>query len=182
MNPISVQWALYGAPGNALQVMDAVQGIFDGQYNNDPATNIFTLKNIQPSLFNIPDPAPGKTKTFTIAYQLWSGTPQEATFARAAHDSQTLTLIAGPARKISVFQAFYATSDRGFDVTEELAAYLSDPGNSTSLEVGSQQFLNIFCGGSDPAPSQPKYFSVVYSAGKGTMVRCGHDGETVDIS
>jgi hypothetical protein len=179
---ITVISALYGVPAAVVDVTATVQGIFDEQYENNTNNLAYMLKNIQPSLFNIQDPALGVTKAFTIVYSL--PTVGTDVFMRGAQDYQNLTLTAGPARTIQVRQAIYATNDMGLDVTGKLDAYLGDPGNSTALTIGSQPFRDALTDGSDPAPSVTKYFSVSYTASpnEGTQYLCGYDGQTVNIS
>jgi hypothetical protein len=111
-------------------------------------------------LFSINDPAFNFVKTFTIVYNL----PQVGSdvFMRGAQDNQNLTLTALPPRTIQVTQAIYATNNMGIDVTDKLNAYLRDPGNSSSLTIGSPTFLESLTDGSDPAPGYTKYFSVSY--------------------
>jgi hypothetical protein len=160
-NPmITVIGALYGVPGAVVDVTAAVQGIFDQQYENNANKLAYMLKNIQPSSFNIQDPALGVIKAFTIVYNL--SQVGADLFMRGAQDSANLTLTAGPARTIQVKQAIYATNDMGLDVTEKLNAYLRDPGNSTALTIGSQPFFDALTDGSDPAPKTTKYFSVSF--------------------
>lgn len=179
-NPmITVISALYGAPGATVDVTAAVQGNFDHQYENNANNLAYMLQNIQPSLFNIQDPALGVPKTFTIVYNLPTvGTDD---FMRGAQDSQNLTLTAGPARTIQVKQAIYATNHTGLDVTEKLNAYLRDPGNSTALNIGSPPFLDALTDGSDPAPQTTKYFSVSYTSAEVSKYVCGYDGQIVNI-
>jgi hypothetical protein len=165
-NPlITVVSALYGVPGEVVDVTKAVQGIFDQQYVNNNNTQAFMLQNIQPSLFNISDPSAGNKKAFTIVYNLLKvGTGTDVlTCMRGAQDFQNLTLTAGPPRMIQVTHAIYATNNMGIDVTDKLNAYLYDPGNSSSLIIGSQTFLDALTDGSDPAPQTTKYFSVSFT-------------------
>ena len=185
-NPmITVINALYGIPGTVVDITTQVQNIFDQQYGSNNNTLAFTLQNIQPSLFNIPDPAYGSVKTLTIVYNL----PKVGTdvFMRGAQDSQNLTLTAGPARTIQVKQAVYASPNVGLDVTAKLNAYLRDPGNSAALEVDAQRpFRDALTDGADIDPYVTKYFSVSYtdtaSPSRGTMNLCGYVGQTVNIS
>jgi hypothetical protein len=179
-NPmITVISALYGLPGNVHDVTAAVQGIFDQQYTGNK-TPAFVLKSIGPSLFNIPDPDYGTLKAFTIVYNL--PTVGADLFMRGAHDSENLTLTAGPARTIQVTRAIYATNDFGLDVTDKLNAYLRDPGNSSALKIGGSTFLEIT---GDPAPGAMKYFGASYTdtaSPNQTKSVCGYDTQTVNIS
>jgi len=182
-NPmITVTSALYGIPGTVVDVTTTVQKLFDEQYNTN--TQAFTLQNIGPLIFNIQDPALNQVKTFTIVYNL----PQVGTgtdvFMRGAQDNQNLTLTALPPRTIQVTQAIYATNNMGIDVTDKLNAYLCDPGNNSSLTIGSPTFLDALTDGSDPAPGYTKYFSVSYknTQNQNTKQLCGYDTQVINIS
>jgi hypothetical protein len=182
---ITVKSALYGVPGKVVDVTAKVQGKFDLQYEKNNKTTAFALDSIQPSLFNISDPAPGTTKAFTIVYNL----PAVGVdlFMRGAQDFQNLTLIAGPPRTIQVNQAIYASPNIGLDVTEKLAAYLRDPGNNSFLQIGAQRpFRDVLTDGADIDPNATKYFSISYtntaSPNQDTQKLCGYDGQTVNIS
>jgi hypothetical protein len=179
-NPIiTVISALYGGPGATVDVTAAVQSNFDHQYENNTNNLAYALRNIQPSLFNIPDPAPGAIKAFTIVYNL--PTVGTAVFMRGAQDSQNLTLTAGPSTTIQVTQAIYATNDTGLDVTDKLNAYFRDPGNSSALTISNPAFLDALTDGSDLAPGTTKYFSVSYTSAQVSKYVCGYDGQIVNI-
>jgi len=186
-NPIFVLSALYGAPGaQPADVTSKTQEIFDSQYVLDNNRQTFTLKNISPDLFGIPDPASGQSKTFTIVYSL-AAPRAGSVFMRGAQDFDTLTLTARSSRYIGVMKAVYAGNSGGVDVTGALNRYFRDPDNGAVLTIGSPRFMDALLegGGYDPAPGKKKYFSATYitSPGSTTMKRvCGCDNQTVSLS
>lgn len=182
-NPlITVASALYGAPGYPIiDVSEQTQTLFDNQYVANNGIQQFKLENIQPSLFNIPDPAYGITKTLVVQYTLPEVAPGRS-FSRGTQDGGTLVLTAAPANNITVLKAVYATPQGGLDVTDKLKAYFSDPGNRLTLTVGSQSFWDALTNGADPAVGTRKSFGVVYSKlNNPTNINrvCGYDGQDV---
>jgi hypothetical protein len=183
-NPlIVVNSALYGAPGGAAVAVTAnIQALLDLQYQLNPQLLAFTLP-ISPASLNIADPAPDQVKTLTIAYSI-PGAGAGNAFARGGHDGQNLSLIVGPLNRGEVIGAFYGAGSLGIDLTAKLISYLADPGNSRQIVISSTEFLTSFCGGNDPAPRNPKYFSVRLrkSADSEVIHQCGYDGQTVDLT
>lgn len=183
-NPLlTVQNALYGAPGNqVVDVTAATQAIIDGKYNVNP--NLFTFSlHVSAAGFSILDPAPGAGKMFTMLYTM-PGLGTGRTFMRGCGDGQDVVMTVGPIRTTTVQKAVYATSNLGLDVTAKLNAYLSDPGNSTTMTVGNQAFFNALTAGADPSPLTKKYFSAIYTVTPGAVARsvCGFDGQVVSLT
>jgi hypothetical protein len=120
-NPlIKVQSALYGAPGSAaVDVTTAIQHWFDQQYLFNRQPTAFTLININPALFDIVDPAPGQTKTLTIAYST-AGAGAGDVFARGGQDGDNLSLIVAPLNSGEVTGAFYGAGGFGIDLTTKM--------------------------------------------------------------
>jgi hypothetical protein len=182
-NPlIVVNSALYGAPGiAAVDVTAKTQALFDLQYQANPQLLAFTLADISPALFNIPDPATGQTKTLTIAYSI-PGAGAGDVFYRGGQDAQNLALVATPLNSVEVVRAFYGTGGLGIDLIAKLISYLADPGNSRQIVIGNAAFFTIFCGGNDPAPRISKYFSVTLKKSGYAINQCGYDGQSVDLT
>ena len=183
---ITVISALYGTPGKVIDVTAKIQDIFDQQYeinNSNNTSNLAYTVDIGYTKFDIPDPDPGVVKACTIVYNL-PLVGSDCVFMRGGQDNVTLTLTAGPARTIQVKQAIYATYDMGLDVTEKLNAYLRDPGNSTTLVIGSPTFESALTEGQDFEPGRMKCFSVSYttSSNQNTQHLCGYVDQTVNIS
>jgi len=183
---ITVISALYGTPGKVIDVTAKIQDIFDQQYeinNSNNTSNLAYTVDIGYTKFDIPDPDPGVVKACTIVYNL-PLVGSDCVFMRGGQDNVSLTLTAGPARTIQVKQAIYATYDMGLDVTEKLKAYLRDPGNSTTLVIGSEKFENALTEGQDFEPGRMKCFSVSYttSSNQNTQHLCGYVDQTVNIS
>jgi hypothetical protein len=177
-----VNSALYGAPGiAAVDVTAKVQALFDLQYEANPQLLAFTLTDISPALFNIADPATGQTKTLTIAYSI-PGAGVGKVFFRGGQDRQNLAVVVTPLNSVEVVRAFYGTGRLGIDLTTKLISYLADPRNSRQIVIGSAAFFTTFCGGNDPAPGTPKYFSVTLSKSGYAFNQCGYDGQTVDLT
>ena len=183
-NPlIAVNSAVYGAPGSiAVDVTANIQALFDLQYQNNPQLLVFTLL-IGYTSFDIDDPAPGQTKTLTIAYSI-PGAATGNVFFRGGGDDQYLSLVVAPLNSAEVVGAFYGAGSLGIDLTTKLISYLADPGNSRQIEIGSAAFWNFFCGGSDPAPGIPKSFSIRLRKSPDSEVinQCGCDGQTIDLT
>ena len=176
-NPlIVVNSALYGTPvvGTTVDVTAKIQALFDLQYQANPQLLAFTLL-IGYTSFDIDDPAPGQTKTLTIAYSIPGGATGN-TFARGGQDNQDLSLSVAPLNTGEVIGAFYGAGSLGIDLTTKLISYLADPGNSRQIEIGSAAFWNFFCGGNDPAPGTLNYFSVTLSKSGYAWNQCGYDG------
>jgi hypothetical protein len=183
-NPlILVNSALYGAPGfAAVDVTANIQALFDLQYQHNPQLLAFTLP-ISPAWFNINDPAPGYVKTLTIVYRI-PGADAGNAFARGGQDGQNLSLIVAPLNRGQVIGAFYGAGRLGIDLTTKLTSYLTDPGNSRQIVIGSAAFFEFFCGGNDPASGTLKCFSVRLrkSPDSEGINLCGYDGQTVDLT
>src|SRR5215472_9768098 len=176
-NPlIVINSALYGAPVSiAVDVTANIQALFDLQYQNNPQLLAFTLP-ISPASFNINDPAPGYTKTLTIAYSNPAATGN--VFFRGGYDGQSLALVVTPLNSLEVVRAFYGNGNVGIDLTTKLNSYLAEPGNSRQIVIGSA----AFCGGNDPAPGTLNYFSVTLQKSGYAWSQCGYDGQTVDLA
>jgi hypothetical protein len=159
-----------------------IQALFDLQYQANPQLLAFTLL-IGYTSFDIDDPAPGQTKTLTIAYSI-PGAATGNTFARGGQDNQDLSLSVAPLSTGEVIGALYGTGSLGIDLTAKLTSYLADPGNSRQIEIGGAAFWNFFCGGSDPAPGILKSFSIRLRKSPDSEVinQCGCDGQTIDLT
>lgn len=182
-NPlITVVTALYGTPGHPIvDVSEQIQTLFDNQFAANNNIQQFQLNNIEPTLFNIPDPAYGIVKTLVLSYSLPEVAPGRV-FSRGAQDAGSLLLRVGPAHNITVLKAVYATPQGGLDVTDKLNTYFADPGNSTTLTIGSQLFWDALTNGADPAYGTRKSFGAVYSRlNNPTNINrvCGYDGQDV---
>lgn len=186
-NPlIRVLSALYGSPeivNGVVDVTTAVQGLFDVQYSTNNPLTAFHLVNISSALLNVADPAVGHIKMLTVAYNIPGAGP--STFARGGQDGQDLMFQVAPLCCSNlVTKAYYGTATFGLDLTNKVAAYLADPGNSRSFVIGSADFCQRFCGNSDPAPRVQKFFWLTYChslVGLALNV-CGSDGQTIDVS
>ena len=88
-NPlVVVNSALYGAPNTAaVDVTANIQALFDLQYQANPQLLAFTIP-IRPASVTINDPAPGYTKTLTIAYSIPGAAGN--VFFRGGYDGQNL--------------------------------------------------------------------------------------------
>ncbi len=172
MNNIQILEAYYGSCNiNAIDVTEQVRKKVD---NANTTVSIL----VDPTTFNIPDPDSGVKKSLTIVFSY--GTSSDLILSKSGVDGTTLNLNLS-ANQFEITSATYGTNLTFIDIKDKLNSFTVESLKNTQLAIGSGEFLNRFCGGTDIAPNVPKTLTVSFTVRSQKVNVCANDGQIFDF-
>lgn len=174
---IIVDQAFYGCPSNsnAVDVTAAVQTLCDNTSGNSVQIVV------QPQTFGIPDPAVGVRKSLVVKYQTVNNQGVKSRIIyRMGVDGATISIPCA-IQVVHAVEAIYGTPTEFFDISAQFNNYLNLNPGANSVAVGSKDFFNFFCFGSDPANGVAKtlYLHLRIPSLTEEKFLCANDGETL---
>ena len=175
---VNVERAFYGSSQNdkVVEVTAAVQALC-----NDTSGSAISIP-VASSAFGISDPDPGVKKTLVVKYSTKNdlGNSSKSLY-RMGVDGDTLSIPCQGTAVVQALEAIYGTPTEFMDITKDFNSFLSLNPGSGSVVVGSKDFFNFFCCGSDPALGVVKslYLHLTFSGLAEAKFLCGNDGQTI---
>lgn len=169
-----VNSAYYGAYNcTPVDVTQQMKALFE-QHENDP----FFSVPVTVETFDIPDPAEGTVKSLVVEYIcIDSG----ATIIKSGVDGQTL-IFSAEGNGITIYSATYSSVNTCVDLRLSMQSYVSQANGATNFDVGSQFFLDCFCGGQTFDADFVKTLKVTYTVdGTPQKILIASDGQHVDL-